>query len=168
MKVYKSPGSEIYTPRTGDAGFDLTFNSDLFTRTSVIEVTSPFAEVCLNGNKLQFSTLAEPSYFRVMLNTGIAVEIPKGNYGKLLDRSSMAKRGFYVSGGVIDSIYTGFIHVILNINMRADDYIEIHHGDKIAQMVVMPYVAQDIFIVESLEDLAVTERGNNGFGSTGR
>jgi deoxyuridine 5'-triphosphate nucleotidohydrolase len=168
MKAFILPGSNILSPNNGDAGYDLTFNSELYTKDSTLEVTSPLAEVCCYGGALHFSTLNEPSYFRVLINTGVAVQTPHGHFGKILDRSSMAKKGFYISGGVIDNGYRGFIHIIFNLILGADDFRVIAHGDKIAQMVILPHNNTELFLVDTIEDLTPTVRGAKGFGSTGR
>ncbi|CAG7699138.1 unnamed protein product [Allacma fusca] len=76
-------------------------------------------------------------YGRVTIKTGIAVELPVGTYGQLKERSSMAKRGLIVNGGVIDNDYRGEILVIL----KNDSYskVEIKVGTRIGQLLVNPY-----------------------------
>lgn len=66
-------------------------------------------------------------------------------------------------GGVIDEGYTGSIRVVL-YNFGREPYM-VRQGDKIAQLVIMPYLAPEMELVDELEE---TERGANGFGSSGR
>lgn len=94
--------------------------------------------------------------------TGIAVSLNKCTVGIINDRSSMAFKKQIVTGGVIDEPYTGEISVLL-FNLSKEPY-QINHGDKIAQMVIFPIVQATFIEKESLQE---TERGNNGFGSTG-
>lgn len=97
--------------------------------------------------------------------TGVKVELPAGTVGFVCPRSGLAKnRGVTVlnSPGVIDEGYTGEIHVIL-VNHDEEDVL-IEEGDRIAQLVITPRVK-----VELSQDAVVGgERGEKGFGSTGR
>jgi|688.fasta_scaffold220273_2 dUTP pyrophosphatase len=102
----------------------------------------------------------------VKIRTGIAVEFPKGYGAFIKDRSSMASKGLATIGGVIDETYTGEISVImLNLNFSFFKKKIIHKGDKIAQLVPIQTVNWDIEVVE---ELSVGERGNKGFGSSGK
>ncbi len=97
---------------------------------------------------------------------GIAVEIPAGFGGFLFPRSSLAvKHGISFPNcvGVIDSDYRGEISVLV-INSGSESYT-IKNGDRIAQMVIMPYEAAQY---ETAKELSETARGEGGFGSTGR
>lgn len=101
----------------------------------------------------------------VMFHTGIAVEIPKWHFGAIFARSGMAaKRGLRPANavGVIDSDYRNEIMVALH-NDSSDEQV-IYDGDRIAQLVFLPFVAFDF--VES-QELSDTVRGLGGFGSTG-
>lgn len=103
---------------------------------------------------------------RKLVPTGIAMQIPVGYGGFIFPRSGLAhKNGISMSNGVgvIDSDYTGEIKVAL-CNISDTDYV-INPGDRIAQMVIMPYAAAELEEVDCLDE---TERGNGGFGSTGR
>lgn len=94
-------------------------------------------------------------------DTGVHIETPAGFVTKVENRSSMFKRGI-VTTGVVDCGYTGSIGVTA-WNMSDEDYV-VRDGDKIAQLVVYPISLPEFEIVDELEE---TERGNNGFGSTG-
>lgn len=100
---------------------------------------------------------------RKLFKTGISVELPTGYYAKIEGRSGLAyKHGIAVLGGVIDSDYRGDIGVIL-LNTGAEPFI-VKQGDRIAQLIVLPY-ARGIFA--EVETLGDTNRGDAGFGSTG-
>lgn len=102
----------------------------------------------------------------VLVHTGVAVEIPEGFGGFIYARSGLAsKRGLAPANkvGVIDSDYRGEIMVALHNHSKVPQAVE--HGERIAQMVIMPYVAANFVVSQELED---TVRGEGGFGSTGR
>lgn len=104
-----------------------------------------------------------PSYGSAIVDTGVHVELPKGCAGLLVSKSGLNVRHDITSTGLIDEGYTGSIVVKL-YNHSGGDY-QLAAGDKITQLVVFPVVD------ESLEQVSVfnaTERGDNGFGSTGR
>lgn len=94
--------------------------------------------------------------------TGIAVEISNGHYGQLADRSSMAKKGFKLSGGIIDAGYRGDLGVMLrNISSTP---LTVNKGDRIAQLIVIPIATPTLIEVEELN---TTERGTYNWGSSG-
>ena len=103
---------------------------------------------------------------KAMIRSGIACEFPEGYFGLVLPRSSVGiKRNLMLSNnaGVIDNSYRGEI-VMQFINTSDQDQI-IKHGDRLAQMILLPYVHYDVVETEELSD---TERGEGGIGSTGR
>lgn len=103
---------------------------------------------------------------RAVLPTGLRVEIPPGYEVQIRPRSGLAlKHGISLPNtpGTIDSDYRGPLGVAL-INLGADPYT-IHHGDRIAQMIVAPVVQARFEVAQALSD---TARGAGGFGSTGR
>lgn len=103
---------------------------------------------------------------RVMVPTGIGVEIPQGYVGLLFARSSLGvKHGISLSNGVgvIDSDYRGEIKVGL-INLSDSQYTLLP-GERIAQLAIMPVVSAAFVQAETLQE---TARGEGGFGSTGR
>ena len=94
---------------------------------------------------------------------GVRCAIPDGWCGMIYPRSGWAvKQGLDKLAGLIDSDYRGEIHAVLYNS--GDKTIEVRQGDRIAQMVVVPYMAESE-LVDVLDD---TERGAGGFGSTGR
>lgn len=100
-----------------------------------------------------------------VFDTGVHIEFPPGYYGKIESKSGLNVNHDIVSlGGVIDEGYTGSIKVKLyNLSSMSYDF---HEGDKIAQLVIMPYLAEERFAL--VDELESTERGDNGFGSTGK
>lgn len=98
-----------------------------------------------------------------VIDTGVHVEIPVGYVGMLKSKSGLNVKHGITSEGVIDSGYTGSIRVKLYNN--SSEIYSIERGDKITQLVILPILTPEIELVESLEE---TERGENGFGSSGR
>lgn len=103
---------------------------------------------------------------RWKVNTGIHIEIPKGYEGQVRGRSGLAiHHAIIVPTGTIDSDYRGEIGVIL-FNLGKDPF-RILPGDRIAQLVIAPITRVEVTEFE-LGELSTTDRGFNGFGSTGR
>lgn len=102
----------------------------------------------------------------VLIHTGIAAEIPVGYAGMVFARSGLAsKRGLAPANkvGVIDADYRGEIMVAL-FNQSSQTQI-IMHGDRIAQLVILPFLAAEFVETDTLSE---TVRGAGGFGSTGK
>jgi dUTP pyrophosphatase len=108
-------------------------------------------------------------YGQEAFDTGVHVQIPKGYVGYVQGRSGLnVKHGIICPTGVVDSGYTGSIRVKLYSTWAQEDVVdfpEIKAGDKIAQLVIQPIADCKLVQADRLED---TERGNGGFGSTGR
>ena len=97
------------------------------------------------------------------IDTGVHVEIPEGYVGLIKSKSGLMVNHGLLTDGTIDSHYTGSIKVkIFNTSPR--DY-KFNAGDKIAQLVIVPCLLPELELVDSLEE---TDRGDGGFGSTGR
>lgn len=97
-------------------------------------------------------------------DTGVHVALPNGTTGFLKSKSGLNVNHGITSEGVIDAGYTGSICVKLYNNSN-ENYI-VRAGDKISQLVILPVVIPDsIMLTQNLEE---TERGDGGFGSTGR
>lgn len=98
-----------------------------------------------------------------MMNLDISCQIPFGFYGKLVVRSSMAKRGIMLAHGtgIIDSDYRGWIHAPLYSRVNGGSVIE--KGERIVQLLICPVEHVQLEVVEELEE---TARGIGGFGST--
>ena len=105
-----------------------------------------------------------PARERAMISTGIAVHIPHGCYGRVAPRSSLAlKFGIDVGAGVIDEDYRGELKVIL-FNHSNNNFVG-KKGERIAQLIIEQICHCPITVVD---DLNQTERGEGGFGSTGK
>ena len=103
---------------------------------------------------------------RVTVPTGVAVALPQGVAGLVVPRSGLAARhGISVVNGpgLIDPNYRGEIRVVL-VN-HGEARFEATAGDRIAQLVLIPFLTPDALVVD---ELPPTERGENGFGSSGR
>ena len=102
-----------------------------------------------------------------VFDTGVHIGLPKGTFGKIESKSGLNVSASVVScGGVIDEGYVGSIAVKL-YNFGHESY-HFQRGDKIAQLVIMPYLAPEIEPVEDLRELGHSDRGSAGFGSSGR
>ena len=102
----------------------------------------------------------------VLIHTGLAMEIPVGYVGLIYARSGLAsKKGLAPANkvGVIDSDYRGEFMVALH--NHSDEERTVEDGERVAQLVIAPYVTADFVVCDELDD---TERGAGGFGSTGR
>lgn len=100
------------------------------------------------------------------IGTGLAMEIPEGYVGLVYARSGLAcKRGLAPANkvGVVDSDYRGEIKVALHNHGKEAQTVE--KGERIAQMVIAPYLSVNY---EEADELSETERGEGGLGSTGR
>ena len=99
----------------------------------------------------------------VVIDTGVHIELPLNTVGMLKSKSGLNVKHGITSEGVIDVGYTGSIRV--KLYNHSDQPCELKAGDKITQLVVMPILTPTFELAEVLEE---TERGDGGFGSTGR
>lgn len=104
-----------------------------------------------------------PAHDNITVDTGVHVEIPEGYAGKLESKSGLNINYDIISTGLVDSGYTGSIRVKL-YNLGDGDYI-FEKGDKISQLVIEKIETPSLEIVR---EFAPSERGDRGFGSTGR
>lgn len=101
----------------------------------------------------------------VKIGTGISVELPNGTFGAIFARSGLAtKKGLRPANcvGVCDSDYRG--EYIVPMHNDTDEVMTIASGERIVQLIVMPFVGIEFNIVDELTE---TKRGDGGFGSTG-
>lgn len=98
-----------------------------------------------------------------VIDTGVHIQLPHGYVGMLKSKSGLNVKSGITSEGVIDEGYTGQIKVKL-YNHSKKDYV-IERGDKITQLVIIPCEYVKLDLVDYLED---SERGGEGFGSTGK
>lgn len=103
------------------------------------------------------------SDYSVTIDTGVHIQIPEGYVGFLKSKSGLNVRCGITGEGVIDSGYTGSIRV--KLYCHADHPTHFKRGDKIIQLILLPIYTPELVVVHDLE---ATDRGDNGFGSTGR
>lgn len=105
-----------------------------------------------------------PAHGSVMVRTGCHVELPSGCFGIQAPRSGLGSRGITMRNaiGVIDNGYRG--EILCALWNTTDEEFRVAKGDRICQLVVLPYVRCDIDPAESLSD---SDRGADGYGSTG-
>lgn len=99
----------------------------------------------------------------VCIDTGVHIELPINTVGMVKSKSGLNVKHGIQSEGVIDVGYTGSIRV--KLYNHSNDYYTINAGDKISQLVILPILTPDLELVDELNE---TERGDGGFGSTGR
>jgi dUTP pyrophosphatase len=117
------------------------------------------------GIDLRLSSIKECVAGVYTLGLGVAVEIPSQHYGLLAVRSSIGERGLKLTNnvGIIDSDYRGELLMKCTFEHRGVDFPEI--GERIAQIIVQPYLSANIEIVNELND---SVRGSGGYGSTNK
>lgn len=106
-----------------------------------------------------------PAYGKAKINTGLAFQLPENHVMLIYPRSSMGvKKGLRLQNttGVLDSDYTG--ECLLFLKNDSDTSVTIEDGERIAQIVVLPYPT---VTYTEVEELNKTDRGDGGFGSTG-
>lgn len=96
-------------------------------------------------------------------HTGVHMELPMGTAGILMPKSGMMTRHDLLTFGIVDEGYTGEILVHI-FNCGVDDY-SVRAGDKISQMLIVPVLYEPVEIVDEIQG---GDRGENGFGSSGR
>lgn len=139
LRIRLAPGAAMpHRAHADDAGLDLTSAEDLTI----------------------------PAGGRALVNTGIAVALPAGTVGLVSPRSGLAaKHGITVLNGpgVVDAGYRGPIKVSLHNTDLAEPFA-LRAGDRIAQLVIVPFLAP---VQQQVEDLEATDRDASGFGSSG-
>lgn len=98
-----------------------------------------------------------------IFDTGVHIELPPNTAGMIKSKSGLNVKHNLTSEGVVDVGYTGSICV--KLYNHGDHAYQVERGDKISQLVIVPILTPELEIVNELEE---TDRGNNGFGSTGR
>jgi dUTP pyrophosphatase len=145
MKIMLDEGAKMPTrAHPWDAGLDLY---------TPVDVDVPYA----------VPWTYEIEFGSATIDTGVHVEIPEGYVGFIKAKSGLNVKKGLLCEGVIDAHYTGSIKVkIYNFSNREHQF---KAGDKIAQLVILPCVMPHLELVDHLEE---TDRGDGGFGSTGR
>lgn len=104
-----------------------------------------------------------PAFGSALFNTGVHVQLPPNTAGMIKSKSGLNVKHGITSDGVVDVGYTGSIRV--KLYNHSDTAYRVKRGDKISQLVIVPVVIPPLVVVDELEE---SERGDNGFGSTGR
>ena len=152
MKIMLDKGAKMPTrAHPWDAGLDLYAPYDCI-------VPPTRTEIYLKNGLLEVDTVVGS----LTINTGVHVEIPEGCCGFIESKSGLNVKCGLTGTGVIDAHYTGSIAVKLYNHTDHPYYFQA--GNKIAQLVILPCVLPELELVDSLEE---TDRGDNGFGSTG-
>ncbi|MDO4649768.1 MAG: dUTP diphosphatase [Eubacteriales bacterium] len=105
-----------------------------------------------------------PARGSACFDLGVHVELPAGTVGMLKSKSGLNVKHSILSAGVIDAGYTGSI--VAKLYNNSDEPYHVFAGDKVTQLVIIPLV--EVGDLEVVERLSEAERGDNGFGSTGR
>ena len=153
MKVMLDSGAIMPTrAHHYDAGLDLYAPYDCI-------VPPSYTDVSLNDGLFEVDTVVGS----LTIDTGVHAEIPEGCVGFVKSKSGLNVKGGLTADGVIDAHYTGSIAVKLYNHLNTA--YRFKAGEKIAQLVILPCVLSPLELVDALDP---TDRGNNGFGSTGR
>lgn len=137
-KVRLSGGQMPNRPYEADAGFDLAYSGDFTLQIQPGEV--------------------------VWVPCGVAVQWPPGMWGFIVGRSSTFRRGLLVNPTVIDGGWRGDLGAM--VRNVTGQWAEVEPGQRLAQIVPMPLLATGIELVE-VDELDPSDRGTNGFGSSG-
>ena len=118
------------------------------------------------GLDLTAVSIVSDTTFQVIYDTGLAIEIPEEHVGLIFPRSSICNYELELSNsvGVVDSGYLGTIRFVFN-KTNGIDSIKYKVGDRIGQLLILPYPEIELVEVNELND---SERGHKGFGSTGK
>lgn len=132
---------------------------------AVLPIKAHVADAGMDLTAIKITTeLSEDNRLVIVYHTGLAIEIPEGHVGLIFPRSSIYRKSLTLTNcvGVIDSNYRGEILAKFKVNTDVVPAIY-REGERIMQMIIMPYPAVEI---EEVEELTESDRGENGFGST--
>lgn len=191
LKVKRSGDAKqfplIHAKKAGDVGFDLPavfpYSSDI-NRTMANLINDGRAEDMIEASTIVRNDLADCGLIttehaeklmrdsivirpgeRGVVPTGIFLEIPQGYWASIEARSSTSKSMLVVPKGVIDEGYRGELFAVL-LNVGSEPVV-IYHGDRYVQLIMHKRENMNISVVE-VDELSESERGDSGFGSTGR
>lgn len=133
-------------PKFGNVGWDISSDED------VVLAPGTTKKISTNIQLAEFSNRGGGEYA----------------YMKIEGRSGLAAKGIFPVGGIIDPNYRGEIGVVLTYNNRFADNYQIKKGDRIAQLVFYSYHYNGNIVMEEAREIQATDRGNQGFGSSGR
>lgn len=150
LQYYSESGLPIEYGTSGSAGLDLPIWDERLT----------------NGEWSEDGTLTLQPGEAKTVKTGVYMKIPNGYYGQLDTRSSTSKIKLILLCHTIDSDFVGNIRLAL-FNLNSEP-VTIKNGQYLAQIIIKPYEIVKPKMVNSPDSLEKTERGDGGFGSTGR
>lgn len=105
-----------------------------------------------------------PAHGSALIGTGVHVQLPKGTAGLLVSKSGLNTKHDLTSTGLVDEGYSG--EIMVKLYNHGEDSYQVNAGDKITQLVIIPVRYEDVELVDDLGECG--ERGDSGFGSTGR
>lgn len=151
MKIKLDKGAIMPTrAHEADAGLDLYAPCDVSLDKNI--VTTPDGMFCYRAG-----------LYSAVVDTGVHIELPPNTVGMIKSKSGLNVKDGLITEGVIDEGYTGSI--VVKLYSLSEQTLFIEKGSKIAQLVILPIVKPELELVDELKK---TERGDNGFGSTGR
>lgn len=164
IKLHNKSAKMPEIAKLGDAAMDL-FASEKTTIPAISEPRIIPGGIIVNrSSNIEKTTMGIPEILnRCLVPTGISMAIPSGYYGRIASRSGLSCKGFDVGAGVIDSGYRGEIKVLMINNSTEIKTFNV--GDKIAQLILTKIM--DNPILKEVSELPESNRGDNGFGSTG-
>lgn len=144
-----------------DGGFDLLAPEDV----DVSETRNEYINepIMTNDGCVGFRPVSVINVGGVIIDTGVHMDIPAGYVGMIKSKSGLNIKHGIIADGVVDAGYVGSIKVKL-YNLSNDTY-HFNKGDKITQIVILPIPYVEL---EQVTELSETDRGEGGFGSTGR
>lgn len=131
---------------------------------AIIPIYAKSGDAAMDLIATEVNIVDEHNYAYIEYNTGLNIEIPEGYVGLIFPRSSISNTGLIQANsvGVIDSGYRGDIKIRFKYIKGAKKY---NVGDKVAQLMISPYPYIEF---KEVEELSETDRGEGGFGSTGK
>lgn len=146
---------------THDLGFNSVLEVKKFHKDAVIPTRGSYGAA---GHDLySVEDVVIPPNSLKLVNTGIGVRLPMGCYFRVAPRSGLSMKGIDVLAGVVDSDWRDAVKVVM-INHMNTEYV-VSKGDRVAQGILERII---IPIVREVQELDDTNRGSNGFGSTGK
>ena len=105
-----------------------------------------------------------PAHWSALIGTGVHVQLPKGTAGLLVSKSGLNTKHDLTSTGLIDEGYSG--EIMVKLHNHGETSYQVQAKDKITQLVIIPVLYEPVELVDDLGETG--ERGDSGFGSTGR
>lgn len=162
----------IHIAKDGDVGLDIPIALPLLEGWE--EHVKMYAQDCADAdamvdnetiNRLKHGSITIQPGERYLAPTDMRIEIPYTHWASIEARSSISKKSIIVPKGVIDPGYRGELFAqLINVGNKP---VTIYHGDRLIQLILHERVVKDFEIIE-VDELSESERGESGFGSSGR